>query len=306
MVRLDADALSDLNDLRFFVEVIDHGGFSAAGRALGVPKSRLSNRVARLEERLGVRLLQRSTRRFVITDVGERFLVHCRAMIEQARAAQDAVEELRSEPQGLVRLSCPVSMAATVMAELIPEFLARYPKMQVRLLVSDRRIDLLGEGFDIAIRVRDKLDTDATLVMRRFGQSRVLLVATPGFLDANGRPHDPQALSGLPLLSMQEYEGTQSLDLFGPQGARARVEMQARLVCGNFPVLLEAAKHGLGVATLPEVACSAALSRGELEQVLPEWAMPQGTAHFVYPTRRGLLPGVRALVDFLAERLRLS
>lgn len=302
---VDSDALSDLNDLRFFVEVIDHGGFSAAGRALGIPKSRLSNRVSKLEERLGVRLLQRSTRRFVITEVGERFLVHCRAMLEQARAAQDAVDELRSEPQGLVRISCPISMAPTLMAGLIPEFLARHPKVQVRLLVSDRRVDLIGEGFDIAIRVRDKLDTDATLVMRAFGQARVLLVAKPAFLDSQGRPSAPQELAGLPLLSMQDYEGTQILDLSGPDGAKQRVEMQARLVCGNFPVLLEAAKRGLGVATLPEMICAAAIASGELEVVLPAWAMPQGTAHFVYPTRRGLLPGVRALVDFLAERMSL-
>ena len=178
-MRTERDALSDLNDLRFFVEVVDHGGFSAAGRALGIPKSRLSNRVARLEERLGVRLLQRSTRRFVITEVGERFLSHCRDMLEQARAAQAAVEELSAEPRGLVRVSSPIAMAPTVMAELIPEFLARYPKMQVRLLASDRRVDLIGEGFDIAIRVRDKLDTDASLVLRAFGQSRVLLVAAP-------------------------------------------------------------------------------------------------------------------------------
>ena len=304
-MRVDSDALSDLNDLRFFVEVIDHGGFSAAGRALGIPKSRLSNRVSKLEERLGVRLLQRSTRRFVITEVGERFLVHCRAMLEQARAAQDAVDQLRAEAQGLVRISCPISMATTMMAELIPEFLTRHPKVQVRLLVSDRRVDLIGEGFDIAIRVRNKLDTDATLVMRTFGQARVLLVAEPAFLDTHGRPREPAELASLPLLSMLEIEGAQSLELLGPEGARQRIEMQARLVCGSFPVLLQATKRGLGVATLPEMTCAAAIASGELEVVLPEWTMPQGTAHFVYPTRRGLLPGVRALVDFLAERLSL-
>jgi len=306
MMRTERDALSDLNDLRFFVEVVDHGGFSAAGRALGIPKSRLSNRVARLEERLGVRLLQRSTRRFVITEVGERFLSHCRDMLEQARAAQAAVEELSAEPRGLVRVSCPIAMAPTVMAELIPEFLARYPKMQVRLLASDRRVDLIGEGFDIAIRVRDKLDTDASLVLRAFGQSRVMLVAAPEFLDAHGRPSEPATLTELPLLSMQEFEGTQSLELIGPHGAKQRIEMQARLVCGSFPVLLEAARRGLGIATLPQMICSAAIARGELEVVLPDWSMPLGTAHFVYPTRRGLLPGVRALVDLLAERLTLS
>ena len=302
----DGDALSDLNDLRFFVNVVDHGGFSAAGRALGIPKSRLSQRIAKLEERLGVRLLQRTTRRFAVTDIGERFLAHCRAMIEQAQAAQEAIDEVRGEPCGWVKLSCPISMGPTVMADLLPEFLARYPKMQVRLLVSDRRVDLVGEGFDIAIRVRSKLDTDASLVLRTIGSSRVLLVAQPGFLAANGRPQAPQELAALPLLSMQEHEGAQVLELFGPDNRRQQVQMQARLICGNFPVLLRAAISGLGVALLPAASCAPAIASGELEVVLPQWSMLHGTARFVSPTRRGLLPGVRAMVDFLAERLRPS
>lgn len=305
-MRPDGDALSDLNDLRFFVEVVEHGGFSAAGRALGVPKSRLSNRVAKLEERLGVRLLQRTTRRFVVTDVGERFLAHCKAMIEQAEAARDVVEELRSEPCGWIRLSCPISLAPTVMAELVPEFLARYPKMQVRLLASDRRVDLIGEAFDIAIRVRTVIDTDATLVLRTIGQSRVILVASPNFLERHGTPRLPQELAPLPLLSMRELDGVQTLDLVGPAGEREQVRMQPRLVCGSFPVLVSAAMRGIGVALVPDMSALAAIGRGELVEILPDWSMPEGIFHFVYPTRRGLLPGVRAMVDFLAERLRVA
>ncbi|MEZ5460645.1 MAG: LysR substrate-binding domain-containing protein [Dokdonella sp.] len=305
-MRLGGDALSDLNDLRFFVEVVEHGGFSAAGRALGVPKSRLSNRVAKLEERLGVRLLQRTTRRFVVTDVGERFLAHCRAMIEQAEAARDVVEELRSEPCGWVKLSCPISLAPAVMAELVPEFLARYPKMQVRLLVSDRRVDLIGEAFDIAIRVRNTIDTDATLVLRTIGQARVILVASPVFLEQHGRPTVPQDLAPLPLLSMREHEGPQQIELFGANGEREQVRMQPRLICGSFPVLVNAAVRGIGVALVPDLSAAPAIARGELIELLPDWSMPEGIFHFVYPTRRGLLPGVRAMVDFLAERLRVA
>src|SRR6478735_1247359 len=118
MTVLTEGALGDLNDLRFFASVVEHGGFSAAGRALGVPKSRLSKRVALLEERLGVRLLQRTTRRFAVTEIGERFLAHCRAMLEEAQAAQDAVDELRAEPRGIVRASCPVSFSQTVLAHV--------------------------------------------------------------------------------------------------------------------------------------------------------------------------------------------
>ncbi len=296
-------ALQDLNDLYFFAAVVEHGGFSAAGRALGVPKSRLSKRVAQLEERLGVRLLQRTTRRFMVTEVGERFYTHCRAVLEEAQAAQDAVDELRAEPRGVVRLSCPISLAQTVLAYLLPDFLARYPKLQVRVLSSDRRVDVIGEGYDLAIRVRSKLDTDANLVVRNFGQARTCLVASPALLDAHGRPGVPDELSGLPALSMREHEGAQVWELVDAHGERTNVEIQARLITGDFAVLLESARRGLGVALLPEFVCAPAISAGELEVVLPGWSEPEGIMHFVYPSRRGMLPGVRALVDYLAEHL---
>ncbi|MFC5437536.1 LysR substrate-binding domain-containing protein [Rhodanobacter umsongensis] len=302
MTSLDG-VLHDLNDLYFFAAVVEHGGFSAAGRALGVPKSRLSKRVAQLEERLGVRLLQRTTRRFVVTEVGERFYTHCRAVLEEAQAAQDAVDELRAEPRGMVRLSCPVSLAQTVLAHLLPDFLAQYPKMQVRVLSSNRRVDVIGEGYDLAIRVRSKLDTDANLVMRSFGQSRTKLVASPALLDVQGRPTQPDELAKLPALSMREHEGAQVWELIDTDGKQVSVEVPARLITGDFAVLLEAARRGMGVALLPEFVCAPAITRGELEVVLPEWSVPEGTMHFVYPSRRGMLPGVRALVDFLAARL---
>jgi DNA-binding transcriptional LysR family regulator len=247
--------------------------------------------------------LQRTTRRFVVTEVGERFYTHCRAVLEEAQAAQDAVDELRAEPRGVVRLSCPVSLAQTVLAHILPDFLAQYPKMQVRLLSNDRRVDLIGEGYDLAIRVRTKLDTDANLVIRSFGHSSTKLVASPALLKAHGRPATPDQLSALPALSMREHEGAQTWELLDAQGSRVNVEVQARLITGDFAVLLEAARRGMGVALLPEFVCAPAITAGELEVVLPDWSVPEGTMHFVYPSRRGMLPGVRALVDFLAERL---
>ncbi|MEP7186514.1 MAG: LysR substrate-binding domain-containing protein [Rhodanobacter sp.] len=298
-----AGALQDLNDLYFFAAVVEHAGFSAAGRALGVPKSRLSKRVAQLEERLGVRLLQRTTRRFVVTEVGERFYGHCRAVLEEAQAAQDAVDELRAEPRGVVRLSCPVSLAQTVLAYVLPDFLALYPKMQVRVLSSNSRVDVIGEGYDLAIRVRNKLDTDANLVIRTFGQSRTKLVASPKLLNAEGRPTQPDELARLPALSMREHEGPQLWELIDAEGKQTNVEVKARLISGDFAILLESARRGMGVALLPEFVCASAIKAGELEVVLPQWSAPEGTMHFVYPSRRGMLPGVRALVDFLADRL---
>ncbi len=173
----------------------------------------------------------------------------------------------------------------------------------MRLLANDRRVDLIGEGIDVAIRVRDKLDTDTSLILRNVGLSRIVLCASKDFLDARGRPAAPADLESLPLLSWYEHEGAQTLELIAADGQRLNVELQARLICGEFNVLYEAAKRGMGVAALPEFVCAPAIARGELEVLLPQWSIPQGIAHFVYASRRGLLPGVRAFVDFLAERL---
>ncbi|HUD43060.1 MAG TPA: LysR substrate-binding domain-containing protein [Dokdonella sp.] len=297
------DGLADLNDLRFFAAVVEHGGFSAAARVLGVPKSRLSKRVALLEQRLGVRLLQRTTRRLALTEVGERFHGHCRAMLEQAQAAQDAVDTLRAEPSGTVRLSCPVTLAQTLLAAVLPAFLERHPKIALRLIATNRRVDVIGEGIDVALRVRERDDAEPSLVARTIGPARAVLVASPGFLDRHGRPQTPRDLAGYPLLSPHENESVQRLRLLDADGAAVEVAMDARLVCGDFVVLHEAARRGLGVALLPDFVCAAALAHGELEALLPAWGAPQGIIHFVYASRRGLLPGVRALIDYLAQTL---
>lgn len=296
-------ALHDLNDLRLFAAVVEHGGFSAAGRALNTPKSRLSKRISQLEERLGVRLLQRTTRRFAVTAIGERFYAHCRAALDEAQAAQDVVDELRAEPRGSVRMSCPVALAQTFIAHVLPDFLAAHPQVQVRIHASDRRVGLIGEGYDLALRVRDRLDEEPSLVARTFGQSRLLLVASPDFLTRHGRPQEPAALARLPLLSRIEQDGPHTLDLADGSGGKVSVAMAPRIACGDFTVLAAAAMRGMGVATLPEFVCAPAIQRGDLELVLPGWNMPQGIMHLVYASRRGQLPSVRALVEFLAERL---
>ena len=186
--------MQDLNDLYYFSAVVDNGGFAAAERALGIPKSRLSRRISALEEELGVRLLQRSTRRFAVTDVGTAVHRHAQTMLAEAQAAREVVDRLSAEPRGVIRLSVPVGLAQQMMPKLMPEFLARYPQVRVQMHVSNRRVDLINEGFDLSIRVRNKLDDDGSLVMRTFGQIQELLVASPKYLDRAGRPKDPEEL----------------------------------------------------------------------------------------------------------------
>lgn len=295
--------MRDLNDLTYFVAVVNHGGFAPAARALDVPKSTLSRRVARLEERLGVRLLERSTRRFAVTEIGQEFYRRSRAVLEEADAAEEAVARVRAEPQGLVRASVPISFGAALGAAL-PRFLEAHPKLRVQVLLTNRRVDLIEEGVDVALRVRERLDTDAAFQLKQLGTSRSLLVASPDFLERHGRPAVAADLRGLATLSQDERPGPSTWILTGPEGARETVSLEPRLSCGDFALLLGAALDGAGVALLPEIVCCAALREGRLERVLPEWSGREGIVHLVFPSRRGLLPGVRAFIDFLAEAAR--
>ena len=187
--------MHDLNDLYYFAMVVDHQGFAAAERALGIPKSRLSRRITQLETDLGVRLLQRSTRRFAVTDVGTSVHRHAQSMLAEAQAAREVVDRLSAEPRGVIRVSVPVGTAQQQLPRLLPEFLARYPQVRVQLQVSNRRVDVINEGVDIALRVRSKLDDDGSLVMRSFGQIQELLVASPAYLRKMGRPTSPDDLA---------------------------------------------------------------------------------------------------------------
>ena len=295
--------MRDFNDLQFFAAVVTHRGFSAAGRALGVPKSRVSRRVLLLEERLGVRLLDRTTRRIGLTEVGEQIFAHARAAILEAEAVEEVALRMQAEPRGLVRLSCPVGLQS-VMAQRLPAFLSAHPLLRVQCIVTNRRVDLIEEGVDVAIRVRERLDTDIDLQMRRIGISARILVASPDFLAEHGSLQAPTDLSRLPLLSQQESQGNSPWNLSGPDGETCTVAGEVRLGSGSLELLLAAAQQGLGVALLPVADCRQALASDELVRVLPQWSGVDGILHLVFTSRRGMLPGVRAVIDFTAEALR--
>ena len=294
--------MQELNDLNYFALVVEHGGFAAAERATGIPKSRLSRRISQLESELGVRLLQRSTRRFAVTDVGQGVYRHAQSMLAEAQAAREVVDRLSAEPRGVVRASVPVNIAQLLMPKLLPDFLARYPQVRVQMHISNRRVDLINEGFDLAIRVRSKFDDDGSLIMRSFGQIQELLVASPKYLKGAGRPTEPEDLAEHVTMTMAEDEVRQSWEL-QRNGETRRIELKPRISGFDFPMLMTLARQGLGITMLPETVCADAVHRGELQVVLPEWRLPQGTAHAVFASRRGLLPAVRVFIDHLAENL---
>lgn len=294
--------MRDLNDLNLFVSVVGNGGFSAAARALGIPKSRISRRVAALEDDLGVRLVERTTRRFKVTDVGQDVYGHARAAIAEAEAINEAVTRLKAEPQGLVRVSCPLD-SERLLASALPGLLALHPKLRIQFLVSNRRVDIIEEGIDVAIRVRERLDTDADLQVKQLGHSVQMLVASPDFIATHGAPERPQDIPDFPTLSHTDRPGTDRWALIGPAGEEVVVTHEPRLSASAFPVLREGAIAGSGIALLPDAACSQALAEGRLVQILPEWTSRRGIVHLVFTSRRGLLPSVRTVIDFLAEAL---
>ncbi|OED01087.1 LysR substrate-binding domain-containing protein [Rhizobium sp. AB2/73] len=287
---------SDLNDLVYFAEVVAHGGFAAAGRALREPKSKLSRRVAGLEERLGVRLIERSSRRFRVTDVGQSFYERCKAMLAEAERAEALVAEAKSEPHGLIRMSCPTGLVEPI-SPLLTQFLAQHPKVQLQLIAIDRPVDLIDERIDVALRVRTSLDGDASLTMRSLGNSIRILVASPQIA---GRIADIEALAREPTLSTTDDQGEVNWFLETDDGRTHTLRHEPRMGCADFTAVRAAALAGLGVALLPDHSCRQALEEGKLVRVLPAWHGMRGLVHLVFTTRRGLPPAVRRFIDCLA------
>ena len=295
--------MTDLNDMLYFAEVAERGGFAAAGRALGIPKSRLSRRVAELEGRLGVRLLQRTTRKLSLTEVGEAYLRHCLVMRDAAQAAADTVAQVQTAPCGTLRVSCPVTLAQTVLGELMPQYLARYPQVRLDMQVTNRPVDLVEESIDVALRVRASLDDSGSMVVKRLDISRQVLVASPELLRRQGRPTRLQELERLDSLAMSAVDGRASLLLVGPDGQQYTLQHQPRYVVDDLLTLKFAVLAGTGMGWLPDYMCHDELADGRMVHLLPGWSPPPGVVHAVFPSRRGLSPAVRSFLDFLAETL---
>lgn len=292
--------MRDLNDLYFFVQAVDHGGFAPAARSLGMPKSRLSRRIAMLEERLGVRLVQRTTRRFAVTEVGQEYYRHCVAMLVEADAADDAIAQLRSEPRGLVKLSCPSALVYFHVGDMLGRFMVANPGVEVHLECTNRRVDVIREGFDVALRARFPPLEDSDLVMKVLGNSRHRLIASPKLFEAYPRPTTPTDLATLPSVDLGPPQGEHVWALDGPDGAHARVPHRPRMVVDDMVALCFAARNGVGIAQLPSMMIGDELKSGGLVDVMPDWAPKNRIVHAVFPSRRGLLPSVRALLDHLA------
>lgn len=299
--------MENLNDLAYFVQVAEHGGFAAAERATGIPKSKLSRRIAELESRLGVRLIQRSTRRFAVTDIGERTLMHARAMLAEAEAALALSAEESAMPRGTVRLSCPPALLQYAVADMVAKFLLTWPQIEVHVESTNRNVDLWHDGMDVTLRVRFPASdgvlhsTHSDEIVKSLARSSHVLVASPQMLNSIVPPSSPTDLGRLPTLGLGNSTEESSWTLIGPENQRVVVQHQPRLMVNDVGALMRAALAGVGCASLPHKLVDPELADGRFVEVLPGWAPPAGTIQAAFASRRGMRPAVRQLLDFFTR-----
>ncbi|MCX5592737.1 LysR substrate-binding domain-containing protein [Alcaligenes endophyticus] len=295
--------MHDLNDMLLFTEVLAQGSFSAAARHLGMPPSRLSRRISRLEAELGVRLLQRTTRNLSLTSAGEVFLQHCQAMRLEAEAAYAAVAHVQQEPRGLLRVSCPVTLSHTVLDKVFAEYLMLYPLVDLDLEVNNRVVDPVAEGVDVALRVRSSLSDSGSNVVKRLAETKSILVASPLLLQNYATVLKPDDLASLPTVAMGATRGVSVFELYGPGQELMEVRHKPRYLATDLLTLQQGIEAGVGVGLLPDYMCRQALEAKRLVKVLPDWAPLPGIIHAVFPSRQGMAPAVRYFLDLLGERL---
>ncbi|MBD9483538.1 LysR family transcriptional regulator [Pseudomonas sp. PDM14] len=292
-----------LPHMAMFVRVVECGSFSAAARQQGSTASAVSRQIAHLEQALGLRLLERTTRRLRLSEAGAEVFERCREMLGAAQAAMAVSERLMSHARGRVRLSVPKAFGKFLISPLMADFLARYPEVDVSLNLSDRSPDLIGEQFDLLVRITDQ--PPLGLAGRPLCSVRQLLCATPAYLQRHGMPQHPQELVRHPCLVLDEVPDDHRWH-FSNGDEQCVVAVSGRFASNHSEVRLNGALSDLGIACLPHFTAAAALASGELQQVLPDWRYTgsyQGTAWILYHPTRHLPPKLRVLIDHLAEGL---
>lgn len=292
----------DLNHVDTFVRVVEAQSFTAAARALGVPKSTVSRRVSALEEALGVRLLRRTTRKLSLTEAGTSYFDRASRALSAMYEASVAASDADAEPRGIVRMTAPVDLGSEILADLITRFAAEFPCIQIDLALTARRVDLVEEGFDLALRA-GRLD-DSSLIARRVGLSDGRLFATPAYLERAGTPKKVSDLTKHSFVMFRPRHGQVELTLEGPKGPE-HVTVKGPIGVDDFSFVRRAVLAGAGIGLLPAVYCRSELEHGLLSRVLPKHAWKSAGLHIVYPSGRYVPQRVALLRDFLIKELSL-
>jgi DNA-binding transcriptional LysR family regulator len=297
-----APSMLDLKDVFYFVQVVNRGGFTSASKSLGLAKSTLSNRIRELEDVLGVTLLNRTSRRFGITEIGMQFYRHAETLLQTAEAAEEAVRQRVSEPSGVIRMTAPVEIAQFALKDLLPAFLKKHPKVQIVEIATDTLIDIVADGIDLALRGHRAPLNDSSLVQRCIAHAPWFLFASQGYLEARGVPASPDEITGHDILAITQG-GSSNWELLRADGRKHTVRIVPRFLSNNMVALKESACADLGIVALPGYVCRDDVAAGKLRQVLPGWMAADARVSALIPSKRGLLPAARALVDFLAAEM---
>lgn len=296
--------MDDLNDFRLFAIVVGEGGFAAAARRMGIPRSQVSRRIQGLEDRFGLRLVHRTPHSFTVTDIGREFYTHCLAMLSEAEAASEVIQRQKSEPQGMIRVSCPSPLIYGELGAMVADFMVLYPKVVILLESTNRRVDVLREGYDMAIRLRFPPLEDSDLILRRFGVDHHSVVCAPRLLE-DYHIETVEELGLLPSLSWNVDQPDPMWQLYNEAKEERLIRHSPRLLTQDMATLVLAAQKGLGACQLPRVLIREALLDGSLIEPFPQWRPRSAIIHAAFATRRGMLPGMRAFLDFLAMAYEL-
>lgn len=288
----------DINDMLIFLTVVEAGSFTLAADRLDMPKANVSRKVSRLEDRLGVRLLERTTRSQHLTEAGKRYLAHCKRIQEQVDLAEASVSELMSSYKGSLRIGTSVGIGQEILKPELGRFLHQHPELNLQLSLLNRRVDLIEEGFDMLIRV-GQLD-DSRLIAKRLGRVERKLYASPDYFKDKALPKRVDQLLDCDILMMTDSQRRHQLKL-SEGNKRQQLEIQPRMLVDDFNIVRQSVLDGLGVAVFPTYMCGEAVSAGRLINILPEWHMDAVDVHALYTPHRVKIPKVRAFLDFILD-----
>ncbi|MDO9127460.1 MAG: LysR family transcriptional regulator [Parvibaculum sp.] len=290
----------DLNGYAVYAKVVELGGFTAAADALGLSKSMVSRQVATLEDELGVRLLNRTTRRISVTEVGGVVFERAQRIVAEAAEAANEATCVEGAVRGLLRVNAPMSFGIRQLGPVMPEFLARYPDLNVDLTLNDRRVDLIEEGFDVSLRVSAL--TDSSLIARQLAPVERYLVGAPAYFEKHGMPKHPADVADHDFLLYTLLARPNLLEMENAAGERQQVQLKGKFLCNNADAMEGILLTGGGLTLSPDFICHQALASGALVRILPDWFVPPLTLHVIYPHARHLAAKVRAFVDFTVEK----
>ena len=293
----------DLNDYFYFYHVVSKQGFAPAGRALGIPKSRLSRHIEQLETRLDARLIQRTSRQFTVTDVGKTLFRHARAIVEEVSTAEASIQERKDALTGKIRLSCSVGVAQFAMEGLITDFQTAHPKVQIGQLVSNENINLIEAGLDLAIRGHVDNLPDSSLIQKKLATVAWCLFASPRYLEDYGVPGTPEDLKTHQGLCLGWRNDIAEWSLQASNGTTSTVQFIPRLGSDDMVTLKNASAAGLGIVSLPSYVCQTDIEAGRLTRVLPDWSSGKASLTLLQPSRKGVPPTVEAFIQHITKKL---